>query len=544
MPATIVLVSGHICSGKSRLTAILQELHGFQLFKTSKHLDQEFRKRSRGRPDRYALQRLGDDFDNKTKGKWIYDAVMSQYRDGLPKGLVIDAVRIPEQISFFRSDLKFKTVHVHLYAPTAVLQARFQQRKSEGRERDRKATFQKANLNKTEQSIDNLSREADISIDTSRSDPHDVYVRVGARIGLFASPSDRLVDVLVGGQYGSEGKGQVSAYLAKEYDVLLRVGGPNAGHKVISPSGEYTYHHLPSGCRDTNALVLIGAGAVVNPEKLSAEIQECGRTPVNTKIDPNVMCITAMDIESEAKLKKEISSTGQGVGSATARKIIGRSDRGLVLAKDHTLLRPFVSSVSEQLEQAYAAEKRILLEGTQGSGLSLHHGSYPHVTSRDTNVAGCLAEAGISPSRIDKILMVVRPYPIRVADSESGKTSGYMKMPIDVEVIAERSGLDAEILRAKEVTSTTGRPRRFAEFDWELFRRSCALNAPTDIVLTFSDYIDKRNQEARRFEQLTEETVMFIEEIERVAHAPVSLVSTRFSTRSVIDRRDWIRKRK
>jgi len=102
-----------------------------------------------------------------------------------------------------------------------------------------------------------------------------------------------------------------------------------------------------------------------------------------------------------------------------------------------------------------------------------------------------------------------------------------------------RSGHDADELKANERGSVSGKLRRVAEFDWELLRRSAHLNGPTDIALTFADYLDKENQKARRFEQLTEPTIMFIEEVERVAGAPVSLISTRFHTRSVIDRRSW-----
>jgi len=118
-------------------------------------------------------------------------------------------------------------------------------------------------------------------------------------------------------------------------------------------------------------------------------------------------------------------------------------------------------------------------------------------------------------------------------------TSGWMKKEINFDVIAERSGLDAADLKKAEVTTTTKKKRRVSEFDWGLFRRSCALNAPTDIVLTFADYLSKENQKAQRFEQLTPETIQFIEELERVANAPVSLISTRFDQRAIIDRRDW-----
>ena len=94
-------------------------------------------------------------------------------------------------------------------------------------------------------------------------------------------------------------------------------------------------------------------------------------------------------------------------------------------------------------------------------------------------------------------------------------------------------------LRANERTSTTNRRRRVARFDWVLLRKSAALNAPTDVAITFADYLDPANVDARRYEQLSQETIRFIEEVERVAAAPVSLISTRFDFRSIIDRRTW-----
>ncbi|UUE97384.1 adenylosuccinate synthetase [Xanthomonas hortorum pv. pelargonii] len=193
-------------------------------------------------------------------------------------------------------------------------------------------------------------------------------------------------------------------------------------------------------------------------------------------------------------------------------------------------LAPYIGRTEDLLEQAYRKGQSVLLEGTQGSALSLYHGAYPYVTSRDTNVAGCLAEAGISPSRVRKILMVVRTTPIRVVDpdGEAGNTSGRLKYETSFAMIAEAAGLDAAEVQGAEITSTTKRNRRVGWFEWSEFRRACNLNAPTDVVLTFVDYLDEANQKARRFDQLTDDTIKFIEEIERVAQAPVSLINTRF----------------
>ena len=114
-----------------------------------------------------------------------------------------------------------------------------------------------------------------------------------------------------------------------------------------------------------------------------------------------------------------------------------------------------------------------------------------------------------------------------------------MTNEITFKEVARRSGISLTELNETERTSTTKRKRRIAEFDWSLFRQAVSLNGPTDIVLTFADYFGIKNRQARRFEQLSEDTIRFVEELERVAVAPVSLIATRFNFRSIIDRRKW-----
>ena len=267
------------------------------------------------------------------------------------------------------------------------------------------------------------------------------------------------------------------------------------------------------------------------------EIAECKVDNQRLSIDPQAMIIAPVDIARERRLVANIGSTGQGVGYATARRITGRG-AGIRLARDVKELKPFIKDTWEVLEKAYQSGKKVLIEGTQGTGLSLYHGSYPHVTSRDTSVSGALSEAGVPPSRIRKVIITCRAYPIRV-QSPQGKTSGEMGIEIDWKTVSKRSGLSFDQLKTTERTSTTNRDRRVAEFNWSMLRRAAALNGPTDIALTFADYIANKNEKAHRFEQLTSETITFIEEIERVAAAPVSLISTRFDFRSIIDRRAW-----
>src|SRR6185436_10123123 len=138
-----------------------------------------------------------------------------------------------------------------------------------------------------------------------------------------------------------EGKGHIASYLAPEYSLLVRVGGPNAGHKVFLADGPYTHHQLPSGTLRSEAKLLIGAGAVLNVEYLMREIAECNVNRDRLSIDPRAMVISRADISREAGLKARIGSTGQGVGFATARRIV---DRGKLirLAGDVPELAPFI----------------------------------------------------------------------------------------------------------------------------------------------------------------------------------------------------------
>jgi len=272
-------------------------------------------------------------------------------------------------------------------------------------------------------------------------------------------------------------------------------------------------------------------------EKLLEEIAKCDVDAERLRIDGNAMVITDEDIKAESKLVENIGSTGQGVGAATARRIMGRENKDILLARNIPELKPYLANSLEVIENVISKNQKILLEGTQGTGLSLYHGDYPYVTSRDTTALGCLAESGIPHNKVRKVVMVCRTYPIRVKNPDR-KTSGPLRQ-ISWKEIARRSGYSESKLRKKERTTTTNRPRRIGEFEWGQLHRAALLNGTTDIALTFTDYICRMNVNAKRFEQLTEETIRFIQEVERVSGAPVSLMSTGFNDRSIIDRRSW-----
>jgi adenylosuccinate synthase len=531
-----VLLSGPVCAGKSTLAEKLAAEYKLVHIKTQECLRSLY---PTAAPTREEFQKLGERKDRATKGAWVREALMKMFQQGAASEndiVLVDAVRIRGQVDAIRESYGRSVYHIHLTAPIDELERRYKRRRS--KDLKELKSYDDVRKNSTERQVDDLGHIADVVVNTMQCTAEDVVVRAACHLGLYGREYLRLVDVLVGGEFGSEGKGQLAAYLASEYDVLVRVGGPNAGHTVYEEPDPYTFHHLPSGTRSNPiAKLILGPGAVLYIPTLQREIADCKVDVDRLAIDPQAMIITDEDRASEGQLRAVIGSTAQGVGAATARKILGRSAKAK-LARDFRELSPYIKPTCRVLEDAFQRRERVLLEGTQGTGLSLHHGSYPHVTSRDTTVAGCLAEAGISPSRVRKVVMVCRTYPIRV-QSPKDSTSGPMSQEISWADVAKRSGIPLRELRRTERTSTTKRRRRVGEFDWALLRKAASLNAPTDLALTFVDYLSVKNREASRFEQLTTETLRFIEEVERVSAAPVSLISTRFHSRGIVDRRSW-----
>lgn len=534
----VVLVSGAVCSGKSALVDQLRERHGAAVVRT-RDLIAEVVPKAKNR--REALQRAGERLDRLTNGKWVSDELQrvidAAQLNSTPSGIyVVDCVRIEGQVDAIRRAHGSEVFHIHLTADPDVLRQRYVERSLID---DAETEYDKLKKSKTERNIEALAKIADVVVNTDRCSAGGVLVRATALLDLYPRGAERLVDVLIGGQYGSEGKGNIVGHIAPEYDLLVRVGGPNAGHQVFAEPEPEKYFHLPSGTRRApRAQLLLGPGAVINPKKLLDEIAKHGIGSDRLVIDEQAMIITDDDLARERDLFANISSTAQGVGLASARKLTGRSDYksgvGRFLAKDCDDLKPFIGSARNVLADAFVKRHRILLEGTQGTSLSLHHGQYPHVTTRDTTVAGCLADAGIAPSNVRRVIMVCRTYPIRV-----GGPSGPMAFEVSMEEIHRRSGIPLDPLKKAERTTTTNKERRIAEFDWEQLKDSVQLNGPTDIALTFVDYFGMENREAYRFDQLNHETIKFVEEIERVSGRPVSMLSTAFDWRNVIDRRSW-----
>lgn len=295
------------------------------------------------------------------------------------------------------------------------------------------------------------------------------------------------VTIVVGGQFGSEGKGKVSDYLARTMGAaaVVRVGGPNSGHSAINKAGTLsTLRQLPAGAVKSNAKIVLPAGSLINLDLLLDEIRQLGVTPDRLRIDAKASLVTRQHIEQESRIgiTKTIASTGSGTGASLIERLSRTRDHHLV--KDTKELLPFTEEdTSLYLRGLLEDGKRVVIEGTQGFGLSLWQSAdFPYATSRDTTAAGFLAETGLAPHDVDDVVMVIRTFPIRV-----GGNSGPLPHEISWSDIAKEAGLSPDFV---EYTTATHRMRRVAKFDPSVVRRAIVSNRPHRIVLNHMDYID------------------------------------------------------
>ncbi|MGO7545442.1 adenylosuccinate synthetase [Rhizobium leguminosarum] len=528
----IIVLSGPIAVGKTAFSDELMRRYPCEKVSTRKYII----KVKQVPNERGPLQVAGAELDQETGGAWVSDAVNEASANTDKDFLLLDCARIPAQVELLRERFGRENVHhIHLTAPPEVLEERYNSRPAHLGELP---TYHEAKADSIEADIGRLAEIANVVVSTEKSDIRSCVTFATAG-WLSTAPPRAYVDLFVGGQWGSEGKGNICALLAKEYDVLVRVGGPNAGHKVQDP--EYTYRQLPSGTGSNQAAeIYIAAGSTISLATLSGELDDHPwLKEAGFIIDPQAMIIEQEDIAFEERLLDGISSTKQGVGAAAARKILGRGvDLGWMpkvrLAQNIPELEKYLGNVRDKIELALTSGKKVMLEGTQGTDLSIHHGSYPHVTSRETSAVGCLSDAGIPFTRLRKVVVVARTYPIRV-----GGPSGPMGITVTFDEISLRSGLPTEAISKTEIGSVSGKTRRIAEFDWEQIRRSAYWNGASDIALTFVDYLGAENVSASTFEELNDTARQFISDIERVCGVPVSLVSKGFGRNGLIDRRTW-----
>ncbi|MDR3270917.1 MAG: adenylosuccinate synthase [Peptococcaceae bacterium] len=330
--------------------------------------------------------------------------------------------------------------------------------------------------------------------------------------------------VLVGAQWGDEGKGKLTDYLTEKADMVVRYqGGNNAGHTVVVGTEEYKLHLIPSGILYDNKVCVIGNGVVLDPAILLEEIhsltQRIGKH-ARLLISSNAHVIMPYhrlldQLQEQSLGEAKIGTTGRGIGPAymdkTARTGIRVSDlidpelfaeklknnlagKNLVLTKIFAVppleyeeiyqeyltyadeLRPFVTDTSLEISKYIRAERRILFEGAQGILLDLDHGTYPYVTSSHPTAGGACVGAGIGPSCIQRVLGVAKAYTTRVGEG-----------PFPTELTDEVG----DLLRrnGREFGTTTGRARRCGWFDSVIARYSGRVSGISDFAVTKLDVL-------------------------------------------------------
>jgi len=333
------------------------------------------------------------------------------------------------------------------------------------------------------------------------------------------------VIAVIGAQWGDEGKGKVVDLLAQKAGVVVRFsGGDNAGHSVVNPYGEFKLHLVPSGIFSPQAVCIIGNGVVINPGVLIGEIEQLNKRGVDTSrlfVSDRAHLIMPYHIlldglEEKARGSKALGTTRKGVGPAFTDKAARLGiragdllDKGALLERLRPILdykntiltkvygvsplsldevygqycqygerlAPYIRETTIMLEEALNRGELVLLEGAQGTLLDPDFGTYPYTTSSSPLAAGACLGAGLSPTKIDRILGVFKAYCTRVGGG-----------PMPTELKDETGNLIRE--RAHEYGTTTGRPRRCGWFDAVAARFSTRVNGFTGAAITRLDILD------------------------------------------------------
>ena len=328
--------------------------------------------------------------------------------------------------------------------------------------------------------------------------------------------------VVIGGFFGDEGKGKIISYLALHDNpgIVVRGGaGPNAGHTIKDGDKIFKVRMLPSGFLNKDAKVMIGPGVVIDPQVLLQEIRDFGAQG-RAFVDSSCGIIEEAHRTRDSKgdLKEKIGSTGSGTGPANA----DRAMRTLRLAKDFDSLSQYTVDVAANINNALDANQNVLVEGTQGTFLSLWHGTYPFVTSKDVTASGICADVGLGPTRVDEVIIVFKAFVTRVG---TGPLAG------------ELGPQDTDARGWSEVGTVTGRQRRAAEFDLELAQRAVMLNGATQIAITKLDVLYPDCAGKTQYTDLTDDARAFIKNIEDGLGVPIVIIGTGPAVADVVDRR-------
>ncbi len=328
--------------------------------------------------------------------------------------------------------------------------------------------------------------------------------------------------VVVCGFFGDTGKGKVISYLAlkDKLTVTARAGvGPNAGHTVIFEGKKYGLSMLPSAFVYPKCRLLIGPGVLVNPDTLTREIAQT-KSKNRVGVDNQCAIIEARHIEADKSphLAKDIKTTGTGTGPCNAERAL----RMVKLARDMPKLKGYLTDVPLEVNKAINEGKRVLIEGTQGTYLSLYHGTYPYCTSKDITASAACSDVGVGPTKVGDVIIVFKAFTTRVG-------AGPLPGEISEEEAKKRGWI--------EYGTVTGRPRRAAPFSYDLARRAVMLNGATQAALTKIDVLFPKCKGLRSYSKLSKEAKKFIEDIEKGIRIPITLIGTGPGALEMVDRR-------
>lgn len=311
--------------------------------------------------------------------------------------------------------------------------------------------------------------------------------------------------VVIGAQWGDEGKGKIVDYLANDADAIVRfAGGANAGHTIVTNGVQYALHLVPSGILHSGKKVYLGMGMVIDPEALFAELAMLtergidweGRVFISDRAHLVLPRYRELDKKRDAERKNPIGTTGRGIGTTYSMKserdgirladVTWSSKMAELEPEDRAFLAPYIDSLVKMRVDITAEmwkyrDANILLEGAQGALLDLDSGTYPFVSSGMSCASGAAVGSGIGPRNLDVILGVFKAYSTRVGN-------GPMPTEFDEKTQSELYHFVRET--GREYGVTTGRPRRCGYLDLVALRYACRVNSITSLVLTHLDIYD------------------------------------------------------
>ena len=330
-------------------------------------------------------------------------------------------------------------------------------------------------------------------------------------------------NIIIGGQFGDEGKGKIISYIATKDDpeIIVRGGvGPNAGHTVVYNGEELKLRMLPSGVINKNSKLMISAGVLIDINVLFREIEN---TNSESRVLIDNLCGIIenkhINIDKKGHLKNKIGTTGTGTGPAQSDRIL----RVAKTASETPELKKLLGNVSYEVNNSLDKKEKILIEGTQGTFLSLYHGTYPYVTSKDVTASGLCSDIGIGPKRINEVILVIKSYTTRVG-------AGPLKDELTINETKKRGW--------QEIGTVTGRMRRAAPLNLDLIKKASILNSATQIALTKLDILFPECKGITKISELTPEAHKFIKDIENFVKVPITFIGTGKDNSEIIDIRN------